>query len=87
MSQLLNPKWHTLDVSDLTDTVFTNVIASSTHNGGKKLALVSTLDNGNNIVTNVHVMSNTNHNSGSNPAVLYAGTNLTEAIEAYNSLP
>lgn len=78
---------HQLDIDNLTGSAFTNILASSTKATGKKLIICSTVDNTNNINTDIHVLKNTNGNSGYNVSVLYVGTNLAEAIGRYNSLP
>lgn len=80
-------KPHQLNASDLNDSVFTNIIASSTKETGKKIAIVTTLDDQANIVSNVHVLKNTNGNSQYNVSVVYVGKDLVEAINTYNSLP
>lgn len=78
---------HTLDASDLKDSLFTNPLASSTKGTGKKLAIVNKVDDKGNVVTDIHVLVNTNRNSKALPRVAYRGTNLAEAINKYNSLP
>lgn len=78
---------HQLSTVDLANSAFTNILASSTKGTGKKLALCSTVHDSNNINTNIHVLSNTNGNSGYNVTVNYVGIDLAEAINKYNSLP
>lgn len=78
---------HTLVNSDLAGSISTSIWASSTKANGKKLAIVTVLDKTNNIVTNIHVLKNTNGSSKELPRVVYVGLNLAEAIDKYNSLP
>lgn len=78
---------HQLDTNDLKDSVFTNIIASSTKETGKKLAIVTRLDNISSLITDIHVLKNTNGNSQYNVSIVHVGTNLAQAIDAYNSLP